>query len=79
MYEYCFDHVWAIDDGSGKLLGVFRFDSHCLPPWQDGMRTALFTTRKEAKMHLPKVKGPSNAGLYPKAKVVKVQVRIAPC
>lgn len=70
-------HAWAIDSRSGEghvLLGVFWFHPGAvLKSCQDGMRTALFRTRDQARetMECYEVKK-----TFPKARVVRVDVVI---
>jgi hypothetical protein len=49
----------------------FGLNRPVIPDHLEGCRTALFTTRQIARINLPSVKSS-----YPKAKVVKVDVRI---
>ena len=73
--------AWAIETRTNPsgYMGFLRFDHmERSRPWRVGMPTALFATRREARTHLPKVKGPSERGLYPYAQVVRVKIRIEP-
>ena len=71
--------AWAISTGEPRagLIGHLRFD-HIAPiaPWHKGVPLSLFCTRALARAHLPRIKGPSERGLYPRAKVVPVRVSI---
>ena len=74
-------YAWAIDTNSKEghgFIGVFWFEKQKqLPPYQDGMRTALFRTRKQAREHLLLVRPKDEKyHAFPKAKVVRVQIGI---
>lgn len=74
---------WVINTGNPKTrfydnyIGVFWFDFNTpLKPWHDGMRVAIFKTRKIARLHLAKVKGEAIRGKYPHAFVERIEVII---
>lgn len=68
--------AWAVDLDNHErygFCGVFYFTVHT-QPYHDGNRTAVFSTRREAR------KAMKNAELkktWPKAKVVKVMIVIS--
>lgn len=70
-------YAWAIDSRSNEghgFLGVFWFHPVLvLRPHQDGMRTALFKTRRQAReaMRIARVKR-----TFPKARVARVTATI---
>jgi hypothetical protein len=59
------------------FAGVYRFTTNFMEPWQDGIRIAVFRTRKMARDNLVRVKGPLERGKYPNARVVKVLVAVS--
>lgn len=71
-------HAWGIDlnkrEGSGLAGRYFWFNGKRpdVPPQLEGCRASLFTTRKIAREHLAGV----NRDIWPKAKVVKVNVTL---
>lgn len=65
--------AWVVNSGRGPL-GIYWWNPrgpHAIE--QDGIRTALFRTRAEARKHLQQAKRS-----YPKAKVQRVLVTIEP-
>jgi hypothetical protein len=63
--------AWAIAIDIGSFAGVFMFHrGGALNPWQDGMRTCLFSNRREARKHCMMI-----APIY-KPRVVRVEVTI---
>lgn len=70
--------MWAIRCGEGLgFVGIYRMDhQQIVEPWR-ALTTALFGTRREARDHLPRVKGPADRGLYPNARVVRVRVTVS--
>lgn len=72
--------AWGVDNGEGRLLGIYYFQfrmKHAAESWNRGCATALFGTRAEARKHLIFVKGPKERGKLPKAKVVRVSGLLA--
>lgn len=68
--------AWAITTGTpNDFIGVGWFDDFGRP-WNDGLRVALFRTRAEARRHLGRVKGPTDRGRFPLARVVRVEICI---
>ena len=66
--------AWAIEFEPSKLAGVFFFAKGPLEPWHDGVRTAVFATRKQARTAFDaKFRG---SEWYPKAKVVRVKLAV---
>jgi hypothetical protein len=63
---------WAINLGDGRLAGVFFWLQGPTDPWNDGMRTAIFGSRKIARASLRK----GMKQVYPKSHVVKVRVTV---
>lgn len=65
--------AWVVDTGNGPL-GIYWWNpSGPHPTEQDGIRTALFRTRTEAREFLKPAKR-----TYPKAAVRRVSVTIQP-
>lgn len=68
--------TWAISTGEDGFIGVYWFGNDLLP-WQNGFRFCTFLTRAAAREHLKCVRGPSNRGKLPRAKVVRVEITMA--
>lgn len=72
---------WAIFTDSHGLVGVGRFIGAGKPETVTAkypylVSTMLFRSRREAREALLKVKGPADRGLFPSARVVRVQVTV---
>lgn len=70
--------AWAIatDGFDGGYVGVFWFSP--VPEHVDGQRLCIFATRKKARKYLALVKGPSDRGKFPDARVVRVRITVRP-
>ena len=69
-------HFWAIETDRGcPLVGIYRIDHMKPTARHQALTTALWETRREARVALKGLKGRSSMGLYPCARVVKVRVK----
>ena len=67
--------AWAISTGNPGLIGAYWFES-TIPAWRMGFRYATFLSRAVAREHMKKVRGPASRGVFPNARVVRVEVRV---
>lgn len=72
--------AWAIRIDGWQYAGILPFITDQMPirPCQDGMRTALFRTREEARLAYRRVfkEDAFFRRFWPKARVVKVEIDI---